>query len=353
MSGGVLTQEFVLKLEDNMRQIAANEYQRLLSELWWMKVAKEVPSKSRKEIFTWLLDTAGIEYVEEGNIEFDELMTRQTEFEAKNAAKGLRVTRNKFEDLDGSGVAGGGGIKLATEWTRQQTAQAGYWPQKQLAAAIRGGGSATAYDGQNFFSTAHPVNPFNSAAGTYKNDFTGGDAVPIGVSVTLEEAIENIQEVLTYIASLKMPNGEDPRMLKAYTILHPPALQMRVNQLLGAKFIAQDSKGGGGGSADIEAVVRGWGFGPPICAPELGAGFSGGSDTTYYILVKDILSDDLGAFSYVNREPFAITYYTGQSGAPQGFDAVLDRARELEWHIQGRNVVGLGHPYLIYRCRAA
>jgi hypothetical protein len=27
----------------------------------------------------------------------------------------------------------------------------------------------------------------------------------------------------------------------------------------------------------------------------------------------------------------------------------LDRARELEWHNQGRNAVGYGHPYVIFK----
>jgi hypothetical protein len=27
-------------------------------------------------------------------------------------------------------------------------------------------------------------------------------------------------------------------------------------------------------------------------------------------------------------------------------DAILDRARELEWHVQGRNATAYGHPYL-------
>jgi len=59
-----------------------------------------------------------------------------------------------------------------------------------------------------------------------------------------------------------------------------------------------------------------------------------------------------GAFVYVDREAFRITYYTGQGGG-NGVDAILDRADELEWHCKGRNVAGYGHPYTFFKIKAA
>jgi len=346
---GALTPEFVFSLESNMRLVSNQEFDRLSKESYWQMIAKTLQSSAKKERISWLLDSASLnDYVEEGNVEFEEMVALTTEYESKHVTKGLRVNRSKFEDLDGNGV------QLATNWTRQQSALFAYWPQKQLAKAILSGETTEAYDGENYFSDAHPNNPFDDAAGTYSNIHTAGSgagACPIDDSVSLEEAMENLGKLIAYIeGAIKMPNGEDPRMLRVARLVVPPRMKVRAQQLTNAKFIAQDSKGGGGGSADVEAVISNWELSPPIVARELGSAF-GGSDTSFYLLCENILTSELGAFTYVQREPFSITYYTGRGGGT-GVDAILDRANELEWHSRGRNVIGLGHPFLMHLCKA-
>lgn len=351
---GALTPEFVFDLESNMRLVSNQEFDRLSKESYWQLIAKTMTSGAKKERISWLLDSASLnDYNEEGNVEFEEMVALTTEYESKHVTKGLKVNRAKFEDLDGNGV------QLATNWTRQQAALFAYWPQKQLAKAILAGESTAGYDGENYFSTSHPNNPFDDAAGTYANLFTGAasgaypGACPIDDSVSLEEAMENLGKLIAYIeGAIKMPNGEDPRMLRVARLVVPPRMKVRAQQLTNAKFIAQDSKGGGGGSADVSAVISNWELSPPIVARELGSAFTSGSDTTFYLLVENILSSELGAFTYVQREPFSITYYTGRGGGT-GADAILDRANELEWHSRGRNVIGLGHPFLMHKCKAA
>jgi hypothetical protein len=346
-----ITPQFLFDLESRMRLVSAESFGSLNAATWWRSVAKEMPSMSARERFCWLLDSAKIEYVQEGNVEFEEMVMLTTEFEARNAAKGLKLTRNQFEDLDGNGV------KLAANWSRQIGALAAYWPQKQVAAAILANG--TAYDAKAFFASDHPLNPFDTAAGSYANlhktsgGASGAGACPIDVSVTLEEAYENLAALFAYIRNIKQPNGEDPRLLRAVQLIVPTALLPRASQLTAASMIAMDSKGGGGGSADgVKAMLSTMGFKPPVEAPELGASFSGGSDTDFYVAVEEIGADDLGALTYVNREPFAVTYYSGSSGG-NGLDAILSRSRELEWHVQGRNVVGYGHPYLLHKCKSS
>lgn len=341
-----ITPQFLFDLESRMRLVSAESYSSLNARTWWRAVAKEMPSQSARERLSWLLDTAKIEYVAEGNVEFEELVTLSTEFEARNAAKGLKLTRNSFEDLDGNGV------KLAANWSRAIGQHAAYWPQKQVAAAILANG--TGYDALAYFHASHPVNPFDSGAGTYANlhktsgGAAGAGACPIDKSVTLEAAFENLATLFTYIASIPQPNGDDPRMLRAVQLICPTALMPRASQLTAASLIAMDSKGGGGGSADgVKAFMSAMGMKAPIEAPELGAAF-GGSDTGFYVACEEIGSDELGALTYVNREPFAVTYYSGSSGG-NGLDAILSRSRELEWHVQGRNVVGYGHPFLLHK----
>jgi hypothetical protein len=347
MSGGALTPEFVMDLESRMRRVANNEYQRLIAKMWSGSIVKEVPSQSRRELVHWLLDTARIENTEEGNIEFEELVDQTHEYEVEFASKGLKVLKSKFEDL-AYGINGGEGIQLASEWTRMITAQATYWPQEKACTALKAGASAIGYDGVAFFAANHPVNPFDSAAGTYKNLWTDSTSTggSLGVKIddrhSLETAFESFAEVRAAIAKIPMPNGAQPRMLTPVQFIAPPRMIERLALLQGAKFIGSD------GSTDVTAVQQIWGMKPPIEAPELSAAF-GGLDTDCYLVTAELTSDALGGLVYVNREPFAIRYYSGDAGGSTGLDAVLNRARELEWHVQGRNVMAYGHPYLIHK----
>ena len=159
-----------------------------------------------------------------------------------------------------------------------------------------------------------------------------------------------------------MPNGEDPRHLRAVKILCPTRMVPRVQQLTKAKFIAQIASSGAG-SADISAIVSNWGMAEPIEVQEFGAGYSytmdledgggsvSGSDTTYYVLCEAVGVSMLGPMVYVDREPYRVTYYTGAGGGT-GQDANLDRINQFEWHCQGRNVTGYGHPYLLHKIKA-
>jgi phage major head subunit gpT-like protein len=336
-----------------MQIIIAEDYPRLMNDLapTFSSFAKERPSTGMKEQFQWLIDTAGIQYVDKfgGDIKFSELMVHFKEFENQAATSGFEIPRFKLEDIDG------GGIELAAGYARQIAYQAAYWPVKQVTKAVRDGGLATslAYDGQIFFSTAHPVNPVNNRVNVvYANDFTGGasgiypGACPIDASVTLQVAFDNLMKVIAYVRSLKAPDGDSPRKLRVKGIAVPPALQARALQLTNAKFIAQ-AVSGGGGSGDIEAIVSNWGLGQPLVVDELASNFTNGSDTTWYLLIEQNDSDQVGAIGYSNREPFKVVYNGEMT------DAQLSRSTMLQWVLRGRNTTFYMHPYLLFRVRAA
>lgn len=341
-----LTPEFLFDLESNMRIISSSEYQRLTSNLWWERVAKRLPSQAKKERISWLLDTAKIERPNAshggGQAIFEDIVSASTEYENENAVSGLKVKKEQLEDLDGNG------IQLATHWSRQVGAYAAYWPQQMIADAIKA--NPVTYDGLSFFNGSHPVNPFDASSGTFANVFTGASsgaypgALPIGGSTTVEVALANLAKAIAYVASIKMPNGSTPRFLRLAAILVPPALMARAVQLTNAKFIAQ-SAASGALSGDVEAVLRYMNLGMPIQCDELGAAF-GGSDDTYYLAMEEITSNELGAFVYVDREPFSVAYHGPMTSAE------LARKREFQWSTEGRNTVGAGHPYLLFRCNA-
>ena len=340
-----ITPSFMWDLESNMRTITSREYERLTSKLWWNRICKMAPpSQAKRERVSWLLDTARIQQTNKGgNVEFEDIVAQTTEVEHTNAAAGLKIKKEQFEDVDGNG------IDYATHWSRQMGAYAAYWPQKMLAKQILENGLT--YDQKPFFAEDHPVNPFNTDAGTFSNIFSGATAgpgaLPIDSSVSVDDAVNNIAKAIAYVASIKMPNGEDPRFLRLADIIVPPALVARAQQITNAKYIAQLAGAGAGGTGDVEAVIRNFGLGQPVEAAELSSAFTDGSDTSYYLAMEEITTNELGAFSYCQREAFSVLYYGPQT------DAQLARIREYQWTTEGRNSIMNGHPYLLFKVEAS
>jgi phage major head subunit gpT-like protein len=340
-----LTPSFLMDLESRMQVVTENEYSRLIQNLWWQNLAKVRPTTAGKEIIAWLLSTAKI-YPEGkgGNIRFDDLVSTYTTMEPRFSGAGLKLNKAQFEDTDGQG------LNLAAEWSSQIGAQIAYWPQEQVANFLMTAhlaGTFVGYDGKPFFASDHPVNPYRTGV-TYANLFTGGPsgsypgALPIDDSVPVDTALANLQKLFAYIASIKMPNGKQPRRLRPRFILTPPSLTFRAVQLTQAKFIAQAASGGGAAPADVEALIAAMGYAAPVQADEL-AGFE--NDKTYFVACEQINSSALGAITYLEREPYKINYYGSQT------EAELDRRDEYEWHAKGRNGIGAGHPFLLFKVK--
>lgn len=345
-----ITPSFVFDFEQNMTAIVEDEYKRFAGNLWWSRFMKERPSGSRVELLAWLLSTAMIEPLGKmgGNLPYEDLVAKYITYEATFAGAGLRLRRPQVEDLDGNG------LELGAKWAGDVGAQMAYWPQKVLVNMIQQGETTTlgtAYDGLSFFNVAHPVNPFKASAGNYCNLFTGTSAgiqpgaLPIDDNVTIDIALKNLSIAVAAIRAIKMPNGVDPRFLRAKTIIAPPRMQARVAQLTNAKFVAQAASGGAGAS-DVEAFISSLGTVEPVIADELAA-----DPTSWYIACEEQAASTLGSFVYVNREPFSINYYTGVGGSDG--ESRLNRAEELEWQCKGRNVGGYGHPYTFFKIKAA
>jgi phage major head subunit gpT-like protein len=346
---GALTPTLVRELESRITAIMVDDYARLTQDMWWQLVAKVRPSVTKTEVLAWLLSTAMIrEAGAGGNIHFDDLVSQTTELESKFANAGLKITRAQLEDVF-NGEPGGEGFQIARKWAKDMAFYMAYWPQKKTAEFLKTAhllataGGFTAYDGKAFFATDHPLNPYDSSVGTFKNLFTGGDAADISTAVTLDVAANNLSKVWGLIKAIKMPNGEDPRFLKPKGLIVPPAMFPRAKQLTSADFIAQ-AAASGGGSADFRAFISSLGFAQPVCADEL-AGFE--SSTTYYVVAEQAANDEMGGCVYVDREPFRMTQFGDMT------ESELSRKQELEWHVHGRNAIAAGHPFLLFKVKAA
>ena len=377
-----LTPSFVMQYERRMRAMTEVEYVRRLAakNTWWNKVLRTIDIEGKSERVTWLLSTAFIEPVGpsgSGTISFEDLVTQSVEYPVMRHGKGIKVQRDQVEDLNGTG------LNVLAEWSQQIGSDMAYYPQRLGAQLILNGaatdGTANAYDGLPFFSdnsAPHLNNPFKSGSGSYANWLHGSSsgtypgALAIDESVTVDVALQNLGKAISYVASLKMPNGIDPRFLTPAYVMAPPRMAPRLRELTKAKIIAQMANGSGGGGADVEALITGWGLGEPVIAQEFAASTTynfqvatanpttgvlstksataTGSDTSWYLVCQEMNTTQLGGLLHVMRKPFKVTYYSGDSGGT-GLDAVLDRANELEYHVQGRMSVQYGHPYTIFR----
>lgn len=389
-----LTPLFQMEYERRMRAITEQEYvRRLLSQhTWWNKLMRPMPIDGRTERVTWILNTAMIEPIGPtgvGGITFEEMVTQTVEYPTYRHGKGIKVHRDQIEDLDGTG------LNFLAEWSAQIGNEIAYYPQRLAAQLILNGAntdaSATAYDTVPFFADntthsiggtnvhGHPYNPFRPNLGGYQNWLHGASsgsyvgALPIDDSVSADVALINLAKLFAFVASVKMPNGVDPRFLTPAFILAPPRMAPRVHQLTDAKFLAQAASGGAG-TADVAAYIQSFGMGQPVIAQELGAAFtytfqspfvtqsSGqtnflsetvtGSDTTYYLVCQEMRTTTLGGLLLVQRKPFKVNYYTGDTGGT-AMSAELDRTNEFEYHCQGRVSAQFGHPYTIFRVDAS
>lgn len=159
------------------------------AERVWPGIGMEIPSSSRSTLHAWLLNQAkvrewkGARYLNEmGSITW-EVINRDFELS-------FQFHQNQIRD-DLSGL-----VALAV---REGRAAASKWAKHEdllVAETIQAGTSKDCYDGQYFFSAAHPVDPLGITSGTFSNLNTGR---------ALTAA--NLQTSLKQLRQIKAPDG--------------------------------------------------------------------------------------------------------------------------------------------------
>lgn len=325
-----VTPEFIVSFETELRGLVTSNWDRVIAALSWDRIMKTRPSSTKREILTWLLETARLYPAGNGgNVRFDDMVAATHSYENEDIAGGLRLTRNEIEDNQLKDTPSVGALDYAAKWAKDMGAAAAYFPQQELFKLIKAGKTKKSYDGVAYFSASHPVNP-NGGGPTYSNLVT---AVPINPTSGATEAEnlglaqKNFAKAIAAVSGQRFFNGV-PRHLKASVVVAPTALQYRVKQLTGGKILGA-----------TENVITGYGFEDPIIAAELDE-----EPDVYYLGVEDVLADELGAFVFSEREAFTMRGYTGLE------EAALNRQDLFEWTMKGRNTAIFGHPYLFYRC---
>lgn len=327
-----VTPNFVVSFETEIHGLVTGNWQRVQEHLMWDRLMKIRPMAGKTEILTWLLETAKI-YPEGngGNKRFDDMVAATMSLENTHAGDGLRLTRDEIEDNQMANNPSVGALDYASKWAKDIGAAASYYPQQQLFSLILAGETTSlAYDALPFFSAVHLINPAKASAGTYSNIVP---SVPLRVTSGATEqdnlllGRKNLGIALAAVRKQRFVNGV-PRFLKPTTLLVQSDDYDYANLIVNGAIISQTS------NEQVSKLEV-------VCAPEL----DGETTGTYYIGVEDMLSDEMGAFMWGEREPFFTRFYGPMD------EAVLARMNSFEWLMDGRNVAVCGHPYLFYKCK--
>lgn len=343
-----VTPSWVATFETNVQTIIQNAWDDTNSGLVWDLFMDQKQSGTRRELYFWLIEAAGIELQGQGgNQRYDDIAAAFFEIENEDSGKALELTVNEIEDNQMASplLKGMPALDYAAHWARAQGNSAAYWPQDSLFNRLIANGLTTeGYDEVAFFSKAHPINVAKSSAGTYANLLSGAaestpatdpldslypGACPIDVTnaTTLDAAHVNFAKAVAYIQSLRGPHGKS-RRLKVKYLLAGEDLRKRAHEILSTKYF-------GTGQGTTENVITRYGI-EPVIVPEL-------NEIGVYYLVCEWVKGNGGPFIFQNRKPYVMNNFSPITQVDLG------RRDSFEWKFKGRNGVSYGHPYYVFR----
>jgi phage major head subunit gpT-like protein len=142
----------------------------LQQEIYWNKVCTLVNSDGESETHFWLDRIPGLrEWIGDRQVNGAALLSYVLANKAYELTEGLdrfKVEDNRYRAFDNV--------------VRQMAEQSKKWPDQLVFGStgiLASGQSTVTYDGQGFFSTAHPVNVNNAAQGTQSNYSASGLAL--------------------------------------------------------------------------------------------------------------------------------------------------------------------------------
>ena len=383
----MLDLEFTTNLRNTVSVQNVNEYVRVAKDLKYQRFTKVLPSTTLKQTFVNLLEGAVIrDYGQDGGgVRFEDQAIGSQSYINHVFKSGWKESEYRFKDLDASGIIGGEGIQLLSEWMRFVSARAAYQPQHLSVLALRNGTSTSmtvdgqvhelvCYDGLPLFSQVHPYNFKRTSLGTFCNYFKGAPASTVAnnigflplagpfkknastgeweydadSSVSIEDAWENLWTMIVAIRAMKMADGLTPRHLKASGIVAGPRLLKALTTLLNAQFIATAP----GGSTDIKATITALGLSEPIILDELIGLSTAREEWDWYIVCEEAVNAaTIGCINVGFNEPWTTKIFTSGSGA-EGVNLELAIEDAVVAIGKMRMFVGVGQPQFIFKTEA-
>lgn len=282
---------------------------------WWQRFATEIPSDTEREIHAWLELIPGFaEWKDERK--FHAVGSADYSLLNKDYAAGMRLPRNKVLD-DKLGLYGQNAEMLGM--------QAAKFPDRMCADRLKNGHTSGAdykcFDGQAFFSTAHPKSVNGQVSGTFSNYRTSTALTPA-----------NFAAIYAAMQAFPGPDGEvmgiTPTRLSV-----PPALRTTALEIASSAAVIIANAAGTAAASNVNAGVV-----EVEVIPELA-----GADTTWY----------LGCHSWP-IQPLIV-----QVRQQPGFDEIAGLQsehckvnKELLYGADGRYAFGYSFPHLMIKCVA-
>ena len=222
----------------------------------WPTIATRQPSSSRKNIYPQMIDPAVVREWTDGERKVNGLVIEGAEVTNKTFELTYGIRRNDLDD-DMSGA-----VQMALSRVKNGAGKYIRIADRLIFGVLKN--NDTCLDGLALFHATHKVNPADSASATYSNTASGA-LTPAALAAAKATML-----------GFKLPDGDpandDPRV-----IVVPPALETIARKIADADVIVYDSAV----AAQESNIFKG--LYTVVVVPQLGAGFSGGSDTAWYL----------------------------------------------------------------------
>lgn len=204
---------------------------------WWKRFATEIPSDSEREIHAWIEMIPGFKKWKDER-KFHGIGAADYSLLNEDFADGIKVPRNKVLD-DKLGLYGHNAEMLGM--------QAAKFPDRMCADRLKNGHTAGAdykcFDGQPFFSTAHPKSVNGQVSGTFSNYRTSTALTPA-----------NFSAMYAAMMAFPGPDGE-PLGITPTRLTVPPALRETALQIVSAGSIIVANTAGTASQSNVNAGV--------------------------------------------------------------------------------------------------
>jgi phage major head subunit gpT-like protein len=208
-----------------------------------------------------------------------------------------------------------------------------YWTRDLLEGSGAFTGTAQlGPDGLTYFNTAHPVDVYNSAAGTYINDFTGGGQTVNGRLIGGAFGVNALLTVREYMRGIKGEDGERLGVTPTMVMV-PNELEAEADAILKTAFFSPPTWGTMTGQVGpIDNPARKYGLELLVNEHLIG------SATKWYMF--DTSRPSIKPLIWQEREAFRIVPRTDERD-PQ----VIDEHR-YSWNAWGMGAPGWAHAWL-------
>jgi phage major head subunit gpT-like protein len=276
---------------------------------WAGELTTLIPSSTGSETYAWLKEIPGFrEWI--GERVAHELVSRGQVLANKDYELTVKIPRNAYEDET---------LGQFNHNFEMMGLAAKKWPDKVVAAAIKAGTTALAFDGQPFFHASHPIDVDNPAKGTYSNLETSFALTPDNYGIARAKFRARVNDA-----------GE-PMGIRPSLLVVPPQLEDMANRILSNDRLIRAF---GGGVSEDNNIYKG-------TAKVLVVEEFADQPAVWYLLANDM---PIRPFIWQLRKAPVMTSLTAPT------DPNVFHLKQFVFGSDSRGNAGYSLPFLAMRC---